>query len=74
MAQKKETTGKKGVKMQDLAPRKDAKGGAARSTQGSSSLSGLAGGGSLQSKGSNLTGGGSLQGKGGSLDRGSSVS
>ncbi|MEP6956303.1 MAG: hypothetical protein ABI883_05710 [Chthoniobacterales bacterium] len=36
MAQKKET-GKKDIKMQDLAPKKDAKGGAARKTMDGSS-------------------------------------
>ena len=39
MAQKKETE-KKDVKVQDLAPKKDAKGGAARNLDGARSLDG----------------------------------
>jgi hypothetical protein len=70
MAQKKESG--KGVKVQDLAPKKDAKGGAARSNlQGRGSLDA---GGSLQGKGGGLDRGGSLDGKGGSLDRGGNLS
>lgn len=60
MAQKKETE-KKDVKVQDLAPKKDAKGGAARSADASRSADGM----------KNLDGGGrSLDGGGRSLDGG----
>ncbi len=57
MPQKKETSRttqkKPGVKVQDLAPKKDAKGGGGKGTQGSN----LSGGGKLS--GSSLSGGGS---------------
>ncbi len=61
MAQEKENE-KKDVKVQDLAPKKDAKGGAARSADGSQSADGR----------KNLDGGGrGLDGGGRSLDGGS---
>ena len=64
--EKEKETEKKDVKVQDLAPKKDAKGGAARSLDGGGSLSGsksLDGGGSLSGSKS-LDGGGSLSGGG----------
>ena len=57
MAQKKETE-KKDVKVQDLAPKKDAKGGAARNLDGSRSLDGRSLDGSKS-----LDGGASLDGR-----------
>jgi hypothetical protein len=59
MAQKKDEQ-KKGVKVQDLAPKKDAKGGAARNMDGGSSLD-RAGSNSMQG-GKSLDGGSSLDG------------
>jgi hypothetical protein len=57
MAQKKETE-KKDVKVQDLAPKKDAKGGAARNLDGGRSLDGRSLDGSKS-----LDGGASLDGR-----------
>lgn len=61
MAQKKESTeNKPGVKVQDLSPKKDAKGGASRGTQGAS----LEGNRGLQGN-RNLEGNRSAEGAGG---------
>jgi uncharacterized membrane protein YgcG len=62
MAQKKETE-KKDVKVRDLAPKKDAKGGFARRTSLAGNTSADRGGSSLAGGGTSLAGGGtSLEG------------